>query len=218
MPNARMNMKTRKLPVPGRRSRRRGRSRPRRPPRATAYGARAGAARASRRDRGAAACRRARGSAARARARGTVPAAATGRSARRPAPQRTPAPAAQASSLQSSRTWRMKRRTALLVPARPASLPVPSSVGCGVAGNAANSAGSWIRPPPPAMASMRPAPKAAARTSAISGFSGGLPEPGAWGEAQRHGGTGVEPVLDEPERHGLGSEAAAGGPPRRPRA
>ena len=60
---------------------------------------------------------------------------------------------------------------ALKVPARPASLPVPSSVVCGACGNAANSAGSWMSPPPPAIASITPAPNAAASTRRISGLT-----------------------------------------------
>src|SRR5512137_2925399 len=130
-----------------------------------------------------------------------------------PASAATNAPAAAGStSLQSIRTWRMKRAAALVVPARPASLPVPSSVGCGVLGKAANSAGNWMSPPPPAMASTMPAPKAATRTKATSmptspdAFRSATrvaPEPDARGLPQWNGCRRVVPVLDQSERHRL---------------
>src|SRR5512137_2334034 len=130
-----------------------------------------------------------------------------------PASAATNAPAAAGStSLQSIRTWRMKRAAALVVPARPASLPVPSSVGCGVLGKTANSAGSWMSPPPPAIASTMPAPKAATRTKATSmptspdefrSATRIAPEPDARGLPQWNGGRRVVPVLDQTEGHRL---------------
>ena len=110
-------------------------------------------------------------------------------------------------------------RSSCVVPANPASLPVPSSVVCGAVGNAANNAGSWIRPPPPAIASTNPAPNAATSTKTISSVTQRdrivasrsarrqrRLEPQSRTPGVSRSGTlraGVVPVFDQAVRHGL---------------
>jgi len=76
------------------------------------------------------------------------------------APANEPAkPAAAAGSRAPQRicTRRLYCQVAMAVPQTPAALLVPSSVAGCATGNAANRAGTITRPPPPTMASTKPA-------------------------------------------------------------
>ena len=62
-------------------------------------------------------------------------------------------------------TRRLYCQVAMAVPQTEALLLVPSSVAGGALGKVANSAGSRIRPPPPTIASTKPASREASETS-----------------------------------------------------
>ena len=62
------------------------------------------------------------------------------------------------------------------MPNSPANLLVPSSAAGGTLGYTANSAGIWISPPPPTIASISPAANAAASTNRRSKDRSGTPK------------------------------------------
>src|SRR5450830_1578167 len=92
------------------------------------------------------------------------------------APKKDMAKAAQAAGitkLQSITTLRTKDRATNAVPQAVASLLVPSNAtGC-VVGSTLNNAGTWISPPPPTAASIRPAAKANTQRMTISTMESG---------------------------------------------